>query len=58
MSCHANEVIQENILMSVLDMDESDIIEVKPLPYSGYIYSSEITTDAANFKNLHLKSLF
>ena len=27
MSCHANEVIQENILMGVLDMDESDIIE-------------------------------
>ena len=27
MSRHANEVIQENILMSVLDMDESDIIE-------------------------------
>jgi len=27
MSCHANEVIQENILMTVLDMDESDIIE-------------------------------
>ncbi len=27
MSSNANEVIQENILMSVLDMDESDIIE-------------------------------
>ena len=27
MSCHANEIIQENILMGVLDMDESDIIE-------------------------------
>ena len=27
MSCHANEAIQENILMGVLDMDESDIIE-------------------------------
>lgn len=27
MSCHANEVIQENILMDVLDMDENDIIE-------------------------------
>ena len=27
MSCHVNEAIQENILMGVLDMDESDIIE-------------------------------
>ncbi len=27
MSCHANEIIQENILMGVLDMEESDIIE-------------------------------
>ena len=27
MSCHHNEAIQENILMSVLDMNESDIIE-------------------------------
>lgn len=35
---------------------KSDIIEVKRLPNSGYIYSSEITTDATHFKNLHLKN--
>ncbi len=27
MSCHHNEAIKENILMGVLDMEESDIIE-------------------------------
>ena len=36
--------------------NDNGIIQVKPLPYSGYIYSAEITTDAANFKNQHLKN--
>ncbi|MDG1476241.1 MAG: DUF6056 family protein [Vicingaceae bacterium] len=31
-------------------------IKVIPLPYSGYIYSAEITSDTNNFKNQHLKS--
>jgi len=35
---------------------KNEIIKIKPLPNSGYIYSSEITADANHFKNLHLKS--
>ena len=31
-------------------------IYVKPLPYSGYIYSAEITNDKTSFKNQHLKN--
>ena len=27
MSCHSNEIIQENILMGVLSMDKEDIVE-------------------------------
>ncbi|MCB0401533.1 MAG: hypothetical protein KDD41_05580 [Flavobacteriales bacterium] len=30
-------------------------IKVEPLPESGYLYSSEITTDPADFRNQHLK---
>lgn len=30
-------------------------IKVNPLPESGYIYNTEITTDTNNFKNQHLK---
>lgn len=41
----------ENILES-----KSNPIEVKSLPYSGYIYSSEITTESNHHKNQHLKS--
>lgn len=36
--------------------NKNNPIEVKALPYSGYIYSSEITSDPHNFKNQHLKS--
>jgi hypothetical protein len=35
---------------------DSKTIFVKPLPNSGYIYSAEITTDADNFKNQHLRN--
>lgn len=33
-----------------------EIIKVKPLPFSGYIYSAEITTDSSHFLNQHLKN--
>ena len=36
--------------------NDQHLIVVKPLPKSGYIYSSEITTAATNFKNQHLKN--
>ncbi len=36
--------------------NDTQLIQVKPLPYSGYIYSSEITADVNNFKNQHLKN--
>ncbi|NQX98319.1 MAG: hypothetical protein HRT73_10640, partial [Flavobacteriales bacterium] len=36
--------------------NDTEIIWVKPLPNSGYIYSAEITEDANNFKNQHLKN--
>ena len=26
MSCHSNEILKENILMGVLDMEESDLL--------------------------------
>ena len=35
---------------------KSQLIQVDPLPNSGYIYSSEITGDPDNFKNQHLKN--
>jgi len=31
-------------------------IHVRPLPYSGYIYSAEITDNNGDFKNQHLKN--
>ena len=33
----------------------SQLIQVEPLPNSGYIYSAEISGDQDNFKNQHLK---
>lgn len=36
--------------------NDQHLIVVKPLPKSGYIYSSEITTASTNFKNQHLKN--
>jgi len=36
--------------------NDNETIYVKPLPYSGYIYNAEITSDANNFKNQHLKN--
>lgn len=35
---------------------DNGIIKVNSLPNSGYIYSAEITNDADNFKNQHLKN--
>lgn len=35
---------------------DNGIIRVSSLPKSGYIYSAEITSDANNFKNQHLKN--
>ena len=35
---------------------EDKLVKVKPLPSSGYIYSTEITNDPNHFKNQHLKN--
>ncbi|MGB0882128.1 MAG: DUF6056 family protein [Vicingaceae bacterium] len=34
---------------------EKKLIEVPPLPKSGYIFNAEITSDTSNFRNQHLK---
>ncbi len=45
----------DNRLSDILN-SENLVIKVKPLSQSGYLYSSEITTDPNHFKNQHLKS--
>lgn len=35
---------------------KKEIITVKPLPSSGYLHSTEITTDSEHYKNQHLKN--
>jgi hypothetical protein len=42
--------------MNFIANNKEEIINVKPLPFSGYIYSAEISTDSSHFSNQHLKS--
>ncbi len=49
---YANQVDER--ITYILNSDEK-IIKVKALPHSGYLYNTEITTDAKHFSNQHLK---
>lgn len=42
--------------LATIFYSKSNPIEVKALPYSGYIYSAEITTESSHHKNQHFKS--
>ena len=48
---HANDQRIDEICNS-----EDHLIIVEPLPCSGYLYNAEITSDADNYKNQHLKN--
>jgi hypothetical protein len=42
--------------MNYIANQKEEIIKVKPLPFSGYIYSAEISADSNYFSNQHLRS--
>lgn len=42
--------------MEAIKQADQDVIEVAPLPFSGYLYSAELSTDSSYFANQHLKS--
>jgi hypothetical protein len=53
---HSNYATAVDNRIQYISISKSELIKVDPLPSSGYIYSTEITTDATNFKNQHLKN--
>ncbi|MDF1672408.1 MAG: DUF6056 family protein [Vicingaceae bacterium] len=50
---YANHV--DKRILYILDSDE-EIIKVRALPKSGYLYNTEITKDVKHFSNQHLKN--
>lgn len=42
--------------LSFIENTKESPVIVKPLPFSGYIYSAEITNDSQHYSNQHLKS--
>lgn len=53
---HSTYAKAQDERIEFLKKENKEVIKVKPLPPSGYLYSTEITEDAYHFKNQHLKN--
>lgn len=56
-SAYAKAVDQRMDLISSISTS-NEIIELEPLPDSGWLFSAEITSDTSHFTNKHLSSYF
>jgi hypothetical protein len=53
---HYNYASAYDQRIKMINNSTESIIKVKPLPFSGYLYSAEISTDSNYFSNQHLKA--